>query len=62
MGQNDFIEDGVALSNVFSQKISIIENHYQFIEEDLKSEYIQLRKLILVRLIECSTEPKVDNQ
>ena len=60
--QSDFIEDRVALSNVLGQIHSIIENHYQFVEEDIKSEYIVLRKLILVWLIECSTEPKVDKQ
>ena len=60
--QSDFIEDRVPLSNVLSQINSIVENHYQFAEEDLKSEYIQLRKLILVWLIDCSTEPEVDNQ
>ena len=44
IGQSDFIEDRVALSNVLSQKNSILENHYQFVDEDIKSEYIQLRK------------------
>ena len=62
IGQGDFIENRVALSNVLSQVNSIIENHFQFAEEDIKSEYIQLRKLILVWLIECSTEPEVDNE
>ena len=61
-GQIDFIENRVALSNVLSQINSIIENFSKFAEVDIKSEYIQLRKLILVWLIECSTEPKVDNQ
>ena len=61
-GQSDFIEDRIALSNVLSQVNSIIENHYRFAEEDIKSEYNQLRKLILVWLIECSTDPEVDNQ
>ena len=60
-GQSNFIEDRVALSNVFSQISSIIENYYQFYEEDIKSEYIQLRKLILAWLIECGTEPQVDD-
>ena len=62
IGQSDFIEDRVALSNRLSQINSIIENHYQFVEEDIKSGYVKLRKLILVWLIECSTKPKVDNQ
>ena len=44
IGQSDFIEDRVALSIVLSQKNSILENHYQFVDEDIKSEYIQLRK------------------
>ena len=52
----------VALSTVLSQINSITENHYQFVEEDIRSDYIQLRKLILVWLTECSTEPKFDNQ
>ena len=60
-GQSDFIEDKVAPSNVLSQMNSIIENYYQFPEEDTKSEYVQLRKLILVLLIECGTEPEVDD-
>ena len=62
IGQSDFIEDTVALSNVFSKINSILENHYQFVEEVTKNEYIQLRKFILVWLIEFSTEPEVDNQ
>ena len=61
IGQSDFIENRVTLSNVFSQVNSIIENNYQFAEDDIKSEYIQLRKLTLVWLRECSTEPEVDN-
>ena len=62
IGQSDYIEDRVAVSNVLSQKNSVIENHYQFTEKDKKSEYIQLRKLILAWLIECSTEPEIDDQ
>ena len=58
--QNDFIKDRFALSNVLSQMISIIENHYQFADVDTKSEYVQLRELILVWLIECSTELEID--
>ena len=37
--QSDFIEDRVVLSNVLSQINCIIENHYQFAEEDIKKEY-----------------------
>ena len=59
-GRSDFIEDRVALSNVFCQINSIIEIHYQFADEDMKSKYIQLRKLILAWLIECRTEPEAD--
>ena len=59
-GQSEFIEDRVALSNVLSQINCIIEEYYKFGEEDIKNEYIQLRKLILFWLIECSTEPEVD--
>ena len=55
-GQKDFIEKMTALSNVPSQINCIIENHNIFTEEDIKSEYIQLRKLILAWLIECSTK------
>ena len=58
--QSDFIEDRIALSNVLSQINCIIENHYQFAEEDIKSEYIELRELILFWLIECCTEREVD--
>ena len=61
IGQVDFFADRVALSSVFSQKKSIIENYYKIDEEDIKSEYIQLRKLILAWLIECGPEPEVDN-
>ena len=61
-GQSNFIEDRLAQSNVLSQLYSIIENHHQFVDEDIKSEYIQLRKVILVWSIECSTEPKFDKQ
>ena len=59
--QSDLIEDRVALSNVFSQINSIIENYYNFFEEDIKSDYIRSRKLILVWLRESSTEPEVDD-
>ena len=64
-GQSDFIEDRVSLSNVISEISSSKENYYQFAEEDTKSEYMQLRKLIVVWLIECATEPtepEVDSQ
>ena len=61
-GQSNFTKDRVDQSNVLSQINSILENHCQFVEEDIKSEYIQVRKLILVWLIKCSTEPKADNQ
>ena len=60
--QSDFIENRVTLSNVLSQINSIIENHYQFAEEDIKSEYIQLRKILLIWVIEYSTELEIDNQ
>ena len=40
----------------------MIENYYQFLEVDIKTEYVQLRKLILVWLIECNTEPEIVNQ
>ena len=59
--QSNFIEDRVTLSNMFSQMNSIIENDYQFDEGDIKSEYIQLIKLIIALLIECGTEPEVDD-
>ena len=60
-GRSNFIEDRIALSNVLSQIKSLKENYYQFPEEDIKSEYIQLKKLILVWIIECSTKPEVDD-
>ena len=62
IGQTDFIECRVAPSNVLSQINSIVESHYQFAEEDIKSEYIQLRKILLAWLIEYSTELEIDNQ
>ena len=37
-GQSNFIEDRIALSNVLLQINSIIENHYHFAEEDIKSD------------------------
>ena len=61
-GQSEFIEDRVAPSKVLSQLNSMIENCYQFPEEDIKNEYVQLRKLILVWVIECNTKPEVDDQ
>ena len=61
-GQTELIEDRIALSNVLSQINSILENHYQFLEEDIKNENIQLRKLILDWLEECNTKPEVDDQ
>ena len=60
-GQSDFIEDRVALSKVLSQTISLIENYYQFPEEDIRNEYVQLRKSILVWLIEGNTKPEIDD-
>ena len=62
IGQIVFIDDRVALSNVVSQIDSIIENFYQFPEEDKKSEFIHLTKLILDWLKECNTKPEVDAQ
>ena len=61
-GESDFIEGRLALSNVLRQMNSIIENRYQYADVDIKSEYVQLRKLLLVWLIECSTEPEFDDQ
>ena len=60
--ESDFIEDRVALSKVLSQIISMVENYYQLPEEDIKNEYVQLRKLLLVWLIECNIKPEVDDQ
>ena len=60
--KKDFIEDRVALSKVLSKIIFMIENYHQIPEEDIKDEYEQLRKLILVRLIECITKPEIDDQ
>ena len=47
---------------MLSQLNSVIENYYQFPEEDMKNEYVQLKKLTLVWLIECNTKPEVDDQ
>ena len=58
--QSEFIEDRVALSNVISEINSILEKYYQFVEEDIKIIFMQLGKLILVWLTECSTQPEVD--
>ena len=60
--QSDFIDNRVALSKVLSQINSMIENYYQFPAKDIRNEYVQLRKLLLVWLIECNTKPEVDNQ
>ena len=60
-GQNNFIEDRIALSNVLSQINSILEIYHQFPEKHKKSEYIQLRKLILVWLKDCGAQPEVDD-
>ena len=62
IGQTDFFEDRVVLSNVLSQIKSVTEIHYQYAEGNIESELIQLRKLILILLMECSTEPEVDDQ
>ena len=61
-GQTEFIEDRIALSNVLSQINFILKNYYQFVEEDIKIENIQLRKLKLDWLEECNTKPEVDDQ
>ena len=58
--QSDCIEDRIALSIVLSQINYVEENHYQFAEEHLKSECLQLRNLILVWLLECSTASEVE--
>ena len=61
IGKSDFIEDKVALSNMLSQINSMVENLYQFVEEDINKEYVQWRNLYLVWLIGCSTEPEIDD-
>ena len=60
--ESEFIEDIVALSEVLSQINSMIENYYQFPEEDIKNEYVELGRLLLVWLIECNSKPEVDNR
>ena len=60
-GQSDFIEDRVALSIVISQINSMMENYYQFPEEYIKNEYVQLRKLILVWNVIQSLELMINN-
>ena len=40
IGQSDFIGNRVALSNVLRQLNSILENHYQFVEEDKKGIFL----------------------
>ena len=45
-GRSDFIENRVALANVLSQINSIMEKYFKFDEEDIKSEYEQLREVI----------------
>ena len=62
VGQCDFIEDSVALTDVLSQRSSIKENHHQFVEEGIKKENIQWRKLILDWLEECNTKAEVVEQ
>ena len=47
-GGKDFVEDRLALLKVLREINSKIENYYQFPEADIRNEYIQLRKLILV--------------
>ena len=42
-GQSDFVENKFALSKVLSQITSMIENYYQFPEEDIKNSYVQLK-------------------
>ena len=61
-GQSDFTEGRIALLNVLNQINSIIENQYQIDSEDLTNEYIQLKEVKVVWLIECKTEPEVDDQ
>ena len=39
----------------------MIEN-YHFPEDDIKIEYVQLKKLILVWLIECNTTSEENDQ
>ena len=61
IGQSDFIEV-VALSNVLRRINFIIENHHQFVEEDIRSEHIQFTKLVLDWVEECNTKPEVNDQ
>ena len=60
--ESEIIEDRVALPKVISQTKFMIGNYYQFPEEDIKNEYVQLRKLILVWLEECNTKPEIVDQ
>ena len=40
----------------------MIENYYKSPEDDIKNENVELRKLILVWLIECNTKAEIDDR
>ena len=56
-----YIEDRVALSNVLRRINSITDNYNDF-AENVRSEYVELKRLILVGLSACNTKPEVEDQ
>ena len=56
-----YIEETVAPSNVLRRINSIIDNYKDF-AENLRSEYVELRNLILVWLSLCNTKPEFNDQ
>ena len=56
-----YIEERVALSNVLRRTNSIKDNYNDF-AENVRSEYVELRRLLLVWLSVCNKKPKVDDQ
>ena len=61
--QSEYKENRIALLKVLKQINCIIDKSSSYKDdESIYNEYVELRKLIVDWLIECGTEPEVDNQ
>ena len=61
--QTEYIENSVALLKILKQINCIVDNYSSHEgDENIFNEYVEMRKLIVDWLIECNTEPEVNNQ
>ena len=61
-GKNNYIEDRIALLKVLKHINCIIDNYSSYEDnESIYNEYVELRKLIVERVIECNIKAE-DNK